>query len=550
MPHPLVDLSRVRTYPLVKRENLVVLQNLIMPDMPAPEFNYAELAEVAARLADARRHGRPVIWMLGGHVVKRGLAPVLIDLMERGLITHLASNGAATIHDFEIALMGQTSEDVLASLADGSFGMAEETGAWMNQAIRSGARDGLGIGESLGRRMAQDERFQYRGASLLYNAFRLGVPYTVHVAIGTDIIHQHPLVDFAALGWASGQDFKAFTAAVCDLEGGVFCNFGSAVIGPEVFLKAVSIARNLGNSLRVFTTANFDLIPLADYRSPLKDNVTDYYYRPRKNIVNRPVALGGKGFHICGDHRVTIPNLHHLVVSLLERAPRPVEAGSATSEDLPEAVQAVFNAAFAQAHELIAWRAPLCQAYHLIERSLSTAGCLWIAAESASHTEAQALQHALTRLPNQALPEAHQSRLADLAGGETLAGALKPGLRVRLLAGYQARDEGDARGIGIRGVGALEMAGAFDIAQELYGQARAGDALLAVSQRDADRSVLNATRVARALGLPVIFITGPAQVDLLGEVDVSLQVNGATAEEIHAHITVLLHILTHSLAGG
>jgi hypothetical protein len=444
--------------------------------------------------------------------------------------------------------MGQTSEDVLASLADGSFGMAEETGAWMNQAIRSGARDGLGIGESLGRRIAQDERFQYRGASLLYNAFRLGVPYTVHVAIGTDIIHQHPLVDFAAMGWASGQDFKAFTAAVCDLEGGVFCNFGSAVIGPEVFLKALSIARNLGHRVRVLTTANFDLIPLADYRSPLKDNVTDYYYRPRKNIVNRPVALGGKGFHICGDHRVTIPNLHHQVVSLLERAPRPVEADSATSDDLPEAVQAVFNTAFEQLPELMAWRVPLYQAYRVIERSLSTAGCLWIAADTANQSEAHAIQRALTRIPGQDLPEAHRARLAKLPGGETLAGALRPGLRARLIAGYQVGDESDSSGIDDRG--AVEMAGAVEIAQELYGQARAGDALLAVSQRDDDQGVLNATCVARALGLSVILFTGSVQVDLLGEVDVSLQVEGATAEEIHARMAVLLHILTHCLAGG
>lgn len=322
MSYPTVDLSRVRTYPLVKRENLVALQNLITPEMPAPDFDNPELPEVVSRLAEARRQGRPVIWMFGGHVIKRGLAPVVIDLMKRGLITHLASNGSATIHDFEIALMGQTSEDVLASLADGSFGMAEETGAWMNQAIQSGYKDGMGMGEALGRRMAEDERFKYRESSLLYNAYQLRIPYTVHVAIGTDIIHQHPTVDFAALGWASGQDFKIFTAGVCDLEGGVFCNFGSAVIGPEVFLKAVSIARNLGNALKVFTTANFDLIPLADYRSSLKDDVTEYYYRPRKNIVNRPVALGGRGYHICGDHRVTIPNLHHQLVAQLERADR------------------------------------------------------------------------------------------------------------------------------------------------------------------------------------------------------------------------------------
>lgn len=311
MPYKAVDLSKVTTYPLPQRQNRVALDDFINPGAPPPAFNHPEFAELVDRLAAARKNGRPVIWMIGGHVVKCGLAPVVIALMERGFITHLASNGAASIHDFEIALQGHTSEDVAKSLENGSFGMAEETGAFMNQAIQQGYQDGIGMGEALGRWIANDERFRYRSYSLLYNAFRLGIPYTVHVAIGTDIIHQHPLADFAAIGWTTGQDFKIFTASVCELEGGAYCNFGSAVIGPEVFLKALSIARNLGNPLRVFTTANFDLVPLrADYRQPVPDSDPEYYYRPRKNIVNRPVMLGGKGYHITADHRLTIPNLY------------------------------------------------------------------------------------------------------------------------------------------------------------------------------------------------------------------------------------------------
>src|SRR5512133_2618829 len=278
MPYRAVNLSQVRTYPLPKRLNRVAYENLIRPETPVPPFTSSDLDEVSGRIAVARQARRSVLWMIGAHVVKRGLAPLLIDLMERGVITHLASNGAATIHDFEIALQGSTSEDVASALADGSFGMAEETGGLMNHAIRAGARDGLGIGEALGRLISEDERFQYREASLLHTAYRLHIPYTVHVALGTDIIHQHPAVDFAATGWASGQDFKIFTASVCDLEGGVFCNFGSAVLGPEVFLKALSVARNLGNPLRVFTTANFDLIPLVDYRQPVGEDVPEYYY--------------------------------------------------------------------------------------------------------------------------------------------------------------------------------------------------------------------------------------------------------------------------------
>lgn len=309
MPYPAVDLKQIKTYALGDRLSRVMTADLVGPDTPVPEFVNPELDEVVERILQARRASAPVIWMMGGHVVKRGLAPVIIDLMERGFITHLASNGAASIHDFEIALQGQTSEDVTSSLADGSFGMAEETGALMNGAIQDGISQGMGIGEAIGRLIAEDERFRYRQHSLLYQAYRLRLPYTVHVAIGTDIIHQHPACDFAAIGWASGQDFKVFTHAVCQLENGVFCNFGSAVMGPEVFLKAVSIARNLGHPLHKITTVNFDLLPLADYREPVGEDQLDYYYRPRKNIINRPTALGGKGFHISGDHRVTIPNL-------------------------------------------------------------------------------------------------------------------------------------------------------------------------------------------------------------------------------------------------
>jgi len=308
MPYPAIDLSKVRTYSLSQRSSRVKVTDLIYADTPLPEFTNLELDEVVERIIQARQRGAPVIWMIGGHVVKRGLAPVIIDLMQRGAITHLASNGAAAIHDFEIAFQGHTSEDVATSLEDGSFGMAEETGAFMNQAVQQGVRAGMGMGEALGSWIDQAQ-YPYRQHSLLCQAFRLGVPYSVHVAIGTDIIHQHPQCDFSALGWASGQDFKVFTYTVSQLEGGVFCNFGSAVIGPEVFLKAVSIARNLGHPLRLFTTANFDLLRLDDYRKPIGDDQIDYYYRPRKNIVNRPTALGGKGFHIAGDHLATIPHL-------------------------------------------------------------------------------------------------------------------------------------------------------------------------------------------------------------------------------------------------
>jgi len=313
MPYPAIDLSKVKTYSLGDRASLVNIDQFISPASPVPPFDNPDLIEIADRILTARRSGAAVIWMIGAHVVKRGLAPLLIDLMRRGLVTHLACNGAATIHDFEIAMLGSTSEDVASALEDGSFGMAEETGAFMNEAIRQGYHDGIGLGEALGKWMDNHPTFPYQQHSLAYQSYRCGVPLSVHVAIGTDIIHQHPHCDFAAVGWTSGLDFKIFCASVSQLEGGVFCNFGSAVIGPEVFLKALSVVRNLGHRVRVFTTANFDLLPLEYAHQPVGDNQPEYYYRPRKNIIIRPVSLGGQGYHVVGDHRVTIPNLAMLL---------------------------------------------------------------------------------------------------------------------------------------------------------------------------------------------------------------------------------------------
>ena len=248
---------------------------------------------VVDALIAARAKRRAIIWGLGGHVIKCGLAPVLIDLMHRGYVTTFAMNGAAAIHDFEIALAGHTSEDVEAVLPDGRFGAAEETGREMNRAIVEGDRDGLGMGEALGRHLACAPD---TGPSLLLQAYRNGTPVTVHVAIGTDTPHTHPAADPAAIGSASHRDFRLFAACVADLDqGGVYLNVGSAVVLPEVFLKAVSAVRNLGHPLAGFTTANFDFLQ---------------HYRPRVNVVERPHAgSGGAGYAITGHHELMIPLL-------------------------------------------------------------------------------------------------------------------------------------------------------------------------------------------------------------------------------------------------
>jgi rfaE bifunctional protein kinase chain/domain len=320
-----LDFSQVRTYPLSQRKNLVGLNDLYDVDTPPPPFDKPEFDEVIARIVAARRDGRPVIWMMGAHVIKCGLSRLIIDLIQRGIVTHIAGNGAVSIHDFELALIGETSEDVATSLEDGTFGMADETGRLMNRAIQAGVRAQIGYGASIGRFMAENAAlFPYRDLSVLYQSHRQGVPATIHVTIGTDIIHQHPSADFAALGAASGLDFRLFATSVSQLEGGVFLNFGSAVTGPEVFLKALTIVRNLGHTVSKITTANFDLLSLGDdYHGRVGQDAQLYYYRPRKNIVNRPTSLGGKGFHITGDHTVTIPNLYHRVVQRLDRIGGP-----------------------------------------------------------------------------------------------------------------------------------------------------------------------------------------------------------------------------------
>lgn len=305
----------IRTQSSRGRVNLVSIGNLKRPGVyQAERWAPDELVQLAQRILEARANGRPVIWSMGAHVIKCGLSPFLIDLIRRGLVTHVAGNGAVSIHDFELAYLGGTSEHVPTAIEDGSFGMWEETGGWMNEAIQQGNARGLGYGESLFEYMrAHPERFPHLEDCVVYQAYAHGVPATYHIALGTDIIHQHPSVDFGALGRASGVDFHLFCGSVAQLEGGVYLNFGSGVIGPEVFLKALSIARNLGHETKHITTANFDLIDLGDYRRPLGYEDPQYYYRPRKNIVNRPVSQGGMGWHFTGDHQVTIPNLHRLL---------------------------------------------------------------------------------------------------------------------------------------------------------------------------------------------------------------------------------------------
>jgi hypothetical protein len=307
-----LDFSKVRTYPVTKRFSKVqtsLLGKKIAKGLSLRSFVRGlpnilaaqNLKSIAAKIADCHRKGKTVLLGMGAHPIKVGLSPLIIDFMERGIIDALALNGAGIIHDFELAYMGETSEDVAASLKDGSFGMGEETGAFINAAIIDGTRLDLGVGAAVGNAIVKNH-LPYRRLSILATASRLGIPVTCHIAIGTDIIHMHPKADGKALGECSLRDFRTLTSVVATLGGGVYLNFGSAVILPEVFLKAVSLARNLGNSVENLTTVNLDFLQ---------------HYRPLTNVVSRPTLKTGKGYQLTGHMEIMVPLLFGAVLEEL-----------------------------------------------------------------------------------------------------------------------------------------------------------------------------------------------------------------------------------------
>ena len=312
LPYDEFDLAGIKTYPLRSRQSKVSLAQFATPHRPGsgisgllnslPNLLAAkDFKDVVDAIVAAKRDGKAIIWGLGAHVLKTGLSPVLVDLMERGFISAIATNGAGIIHDFEIALSGGTSEDVDATLGPGRFGMAEETGTQLNRAINDGVAAGLGLGQSVGK-FLDAAKPPFAQISVIAAAWRLQIPVTVHVAIGTDIIHMHPQASGAAIGEGSLRDFKYFVSSVARLDHGVYLNCGSAVVLPEVFLKAVAIARNEGRSLDGLTTVNLDFLR---------------HYRPLTNVVNRPTAGIGRGYSLTGHHELMIPLL---AAALIERS--------------------------------------------------------------------------------------------------------------------------------------------------------------------------------------------------------------------------------------
>ncbi|OGD21358.1 MAG: hypothetical protein A2W03_04740 [Candidatus Aminicenantes bacterium RBG_16_63_16] len=318
MPFEKFDRSRLKLRPLAERQSDLTRSVLVYPENPYERSENPAFPVIAARIREARTKASAVILMLGAHVLRRGMAPLLIDLMKRGLVTHIALNGAGAIHDYELALTGATSESVARYVRTGEFGLWTETGG-INLAAQAGCRDGIGLGEAVGRAIVEEE-FPFADTSLLAAGFQLHVPVTVHVAIGQDIIHEHPNFDAAATGVTSYADFLILTQSICGLEGGVLLSIGTAVMGPEVYLKALTMARNAaaqeGRAVSHFTTAVFDLIALDEgdiHREALRTDPR-YYFRPYKTILVRTVADGGESFYVQGDHSSTVPTLYHLIV--------------------------------------------------------------------------------------------------------------------------------------------------------------------------------------------------------------------------------------------
>lgn len=312
MNFPPLDFSKIKTYALAERANKVAVEDFAGVYEKGegfgafleklPRFLVAnDFRKIVAAMVFAVQSERPILLMMGAHPIKCGLNPIIVEMMRRGVISAVAFNGAGAIHDFETAFQGETSEDVQRGLDDGSFGMVDETPRLMNSALAQGVINGLGAGEALGRAIAEGQ-FPNRHLSILHTGFEREILVTAHIAIGTDIIHQHPTTDGAVLGEASYRDFQRFASVVAQLEGGVVLNVGSAVIMPEVFLKALTVARNLGHKVEHFTTATFDMIR---------------HYRPSENVMRRPTHLGGQGFYLVGHHEIMIPLLFAAVTESL-----------------------------------------------------------------------------------------------------------------------------------------------------------------------------------------------------------------------------------------
>ncbi len=311
--YPTFDRGRLKILPLSRREHLVTLDDVLQPGRADMSFKHPDLPALAEAIAAARADGSAVLLMMGAHVIKQGLSRYIIDLIRRGWVSLVATNGACAIHDWELARIGATSESVPEYITDGRFGLWAETGE-INDVVNAAAGGGEGFGEAVGKHITESD-WPHRDVSIFAACWEAGVPATVHVGIGYDILHEHPNFDAGAAGECSGRDFLVFAHEVERLEGGVVLCYGSAVMAPEVYLKALSMARNVaaqqGRSISRITSAVFDLVPLSgDLTAEAPKDTPEYYYRPYKTVLVRTVRDGGRGLYFRGDHRATLPALH------------------------------------------------------------------------------------------------------------------------------------------------------------------------------------------------------------------------------------------------
>jgi hypothetical protein len=317
----------LKILPLEYRKHKMTNKDIFNLDDEIPAYDNPNLENLAKSIVEARKNGKQVIWMMGAHTIRRGNSRFIIDLIKKGIITHIATNGACVVHDFELALIGATAENVEKYIQSGGFGNWQETGYFINKAVKDGYDDGLGFGESVGRMISnswvryQAVRITHKELSIFAAAFRKGIPITVHKLIGGDITDQHPSAVYEALGGASGRDFLIFSRTVSMLDGGVFLNIGSAVTGPEVYLKALSMARNIakqkGGKITNFTTAVFDMVDLKDWEKEDDILTPHYYFRPKKTVLIRTVKDKGRTFYIKGDLKATVPNLYKRIIKNL-----------------------------------------------------------------------------------------------------------------------------------------------------------------------------------------------------------------------------------------
>ena len=320
---PQFDRSRLHLRPLNERVHDVPLSIVMDPKDPPEPFENPHFDALADAVVNAKKAGATVLFMYGAHVIRSGCALWMIELMKRGFVTHYATNGAGSIHDFELAMIGNTCESVARYVSEGQFGLWNETDFW-NDAVNAGVKEGLGTGEALGKYIWENN-FPHREKSVLAMGYHLHVPCTVHIGVGNDIVHELPHCDGAALGQSSYTDFLIYTHSVENLENGCFYDFGSAVAGPEVYLKALAMCRNVahqeGRVIRHFTTAVFDLLPIEneDYHTAPPKSNPHYYFRPWKTILARTVADGGRSFYVRGEHRKTLPNLAKMILEKGEK---------------------------------------------------------------------------------------------------------------------------------------------------------------------------------------------------------------------------------------